>query len=172
MCLVGEIVDPYYQKRNFGSLFNRPKRSCLFQHLQAGENLRKNLNLPFYESRSPRISQMRRPKKILFDLIYKNHRSRKGYWGLSNCLLEIWPGIRPLRRIQKKRSPIIQRISQFLVGDSGVLDGVGRIRVTELPLNRCDIAGSINQGKGFLLTLCQHNIIVVLRLCHDTKIFI
>jgi len=37
-----------------------------------------------------------------------------------------------LKRIQKKRSPIIQRLSHFLVGDPGVLDGVGRIGVAEL----------------------------------------
>jgi hypothetical protein len=59
-----------------------------------------------------------------------------------------------------------------LVADPGVLDGVGRVGAAELALYCGDIAGSITQGKGFLLTLCQHNIIVVLRLCHDTKIFI
>ena len=32
MCLIGEMIEPYYQKRNFDSLFNRPKCSCLFQH--------------------------------------------------------------------------------------------------------------------------------------------
>ena len=30
--MIGEIIAPYYQKRNFDSLFNRPKCSCLFQH--------------------------------------------------------------------------------------------------------------------------------------------
>ena len=30
---------------------------------------------------------------------------------------------------------------QFLVGDPGVLDGIGCVCVTELPLNRGDIAG-------------------------------
>ena len=68
-------------------------------------------------------------------------KSNQGYWGLSNCLLEIWPGIRPLRRIQKKRSPIIQRVGQFLVGDPGVLDGIGRVGVAELALYCGDIAG-------------------------------
>lgn len=37
----GRLIDPYYQKCNFDSLFNRPKRSCLFQQSQAGETFRK-----------------------------------------------------------------------------------------------------------------------------------
>lgn len=41
----------------------------------------------------------------------------------------------------KSESPIIQRVNQLLVGDPGVLDGIGRIGVTELSLNCCDIAG-------------------------------
>jgi len=32
-----------------------------------------------------------------------------------------------------------------LVGDSGVLDGVGRVGVTELSLNRLDTAGVLDE---------------------------
>jgi len=32
-----------------------------------------------------------------------------------------------------------------LVGDPGVLDGIGRVSVAELPLNRCDIAGFLDE---------------------------
>jgi hypothetical protein len=49
-----------------------------------------------------------------------------------------------MRRIKNfflRGSPIIQGLGQFLVGDPGVLDGIGRIGVAELSLNRCDIAG-------------------------------
>jgi len=67
LCLIGEIIDPYYQKRNFDSLFNRPKCSCLFQH------------------------------------------------------------------------------RKFFVGDPGVLDGIGRVDVAELSLNRGDITGFIDE---------------------------
>ena len=38
-------------------------------------------------------------------------------------------------------SPIIQRLSQFLVNDPGLLDGIGRVGVTELTLYCDDIAG-------------------------------
>jgi hypothetical protein len=65
--MIGEIIAPYYQKRNFDSLFNRPKCSCLFQH------------------------------------------------------------------------------RKFFVGDPGVLDGIGRVGVAELFLNRSDITGFINE---------------------------
>ncbi len=41
--------------------------------------------------------------------------------------------------------PIIQRLSQLLVGDPGVLDGVGRVGVAELSLNRRDIAGFLDE---------------------------
>ncbi len=41
--------------------------------------------------------------------------------------------------------PIIQSLSQFLVGDPGVLDGIGLVGVAELPLNRDDIAGFLNE---------------------------
>ena len=34
------------------------------------------------------------------------------------------------------------------------------------------LSSEFNNGKGFLLTFYQHNIIVVLRIRHDTKIFI
>jgi len=51
------------------------------------------------------------------------------------------------------RTPIIQRLSQLSVGDIGVLDGIGRVGVAELALYCGDIAGFINQGKEFLLTL-------------------
>lgn len=44
-----------------------------------------------------------------------------------------------------KRSLIIQRLSQFLVGDPGVLDGIGRVGVAELSLNRCDVAGLLDE---------------------------
>jgi len=30
LCLIGEISDPYYQKHNFDSLFNRPKLRLSF----------------------------------------------------------------------------------------------------------------------------------------------
>ena len=41
--------------------------------------------------------------------------------------------------------PIIQSLSQFLVGDTGVLDRIGLVGVAQLPLNRCDIAGFLNE---------------------------
>jgi hypothetical protein len=65
--MIGEIIASYYQKRNFDSLFNRPKCSCLFQH------------------------------------------------------------------------------RKFFVGDPGVLDGIGRVGVAELSLNRGDIAGFLDE---------------------------
>jgi len=43
------------------------------------------------------------------------------------------------------RSPIIQHLSQFLVGYPGVLDGIGRVGVAELPLNRRDIVGFLDE---------------------------
>ena len=52
--------------------------------------------------------------------------------------------IRPLKRI-KKQITIIQCVSQLSVGDSGVLDGVGRGGVTELSLNRLDTAGVLDE---------------------------
>ena len=39
------------------------------------------------------------------------------------------------------RSPIIQCVSQLLVGDPGVLDGIGRVCVAKLSLNCGDVAG-------------------------------
>ena len=42
------------------------------------------------------------------------------------------------------RSPIIQCISQLLVGDPGVLNGIGRVGVAELSLDRSDIADFLN----------------------------
>ena len=43
------------------------------------------------------------------------------------------------------KSPIIQHLSQFFVGDPGVLDGVGRVGVAKLPFNRRDIAGFFDE---------------------------
>ncbi len=97
MCLIGEIIDPYYQKRNFDSLFNRPKRSCLFQHLQAGEKFRK-------KAYPPTLVLL-----IQIASYIANEESKK------NLFLS--------------KSPIIQRLSQLLVGDPGVLDGIGRLGV-------------------------------------------
>ena len=79
------------------------KCSCLFQHPQAGEKFRKKAYplypLTFYQYRSPRISQMRRPKKFLFDLIY-DPNGLTGLFKLSadkNGLI-----IRPLKKVQKQ----------------------------------------------------------------------
>ena len=46
--------------------------------------------------------------------------------------------------------PIIQRVGQFLIGDPGVLDGIGRVGVTELSLNRRDVAGFLDQVTGVM----------------------
>jgi len=62
-----------------------------------GRNSEKKLNL--YQYRSPRISQMRRPKRFLFDLIYDPDRLT-GLFKLSadiNGLI-----IRPLKKVQKQ----------------------------------------------------------------------
>ena len=62
-----------------------------------GRNSEKKLNL--YQSRSPRISQMRRPKRFLFDLIYDPDRLT-GLFKLSadkNGLI-----IRSLKKVQKQ----------------------------------------------------------------------
>jgi hypothetical protein len=92
---------PIVPKRNFDSLFNQPKCSCLFQHPQAGKKFqKKKLNpLPFYSSRSPRISQIRRPKKFLFDLIFDPDRLT-GFFKLSAEKYSLI--IRPLKRVQKQ----------------------------------------------------------------------
>jgi hypothetical protein len=39
------------------------------------------------------------------------------------------------------KSPIIQCVSQFLLVDSGVLDGIGRVSVPEFPLHWGNISG-------------------------------
>ena len=39
------------------------------------------------------------------------------------------------------RLPVIQRLSQLLVGDPGVLNRIGCVRLAELPLDSRDIAG-------------------------------
>ncbi len=45
----------------------------------------------------------------------------------------------------KSRSAIIKCLSQLLVGDPGVLNRIGCVDVAELPLNRCDIAGFLDE---------------------------
>ena len=55
----------------------------------------------------------------------------------------------------KSRSPIIQCISQLLVGDPGVLNREGRGGVTKLSLNRRDISG-------FLREVPAHGVAVVM----------
>ena len=49
--------------------------------------------------------------------------------------------MRRLKYFFLSSSPIIQRLSQFLVSDPGLLDGIGRVGVTELTLYCDDIAG-------------------------------
>ena len=41
--------------------------------------------------------------------------------------------------------PIIQRLSQFLIGNPGVLDGIGRVGVSELALYCGDISGFLDE---------------------------
>ena len=70
---------------------------------------------------------------------------------ISEKSLSPYPSTNPDRPIYRKwggqnnfflsRSPLIQCFSYLLVDHSGVLDGIGRVGVSELPLNRGDIAG-------------------------------
>ena len=84
---------------------------------------------------------MRRPKKFLFDLIYDPDRLT----GFIKLSAEKKARLYGHRREFKSRSPIIQRVSQLMVGDLGVLDGISRDGVTELSLNHRDIASVVNE---------------------------
>ncbi|MGD8890417.1 MAG: hypothetical protein PVF53_18530, partial [Desulfobacterales bacterium] len=41
LCLIGGTIDPYYKKRNFDLLFNRPKLLLSFSKPPSCENIRK-----------------------------------------------------------------------------------------------------------------------------------
>jgi hypothetical protein len=83
---------------------------------------------------------MMRPKKFLFYLIYDADRLT-GFFKLS---AEKRPDYKATEENQS-RSPIIQCVIQPLVGDPGVLDGIGRVGLAELSLIRRDVAGFLNQ---------------------------